>query len=533
MSFEWIANSMNDVTSLALAFALGLLSRSLGLPPLVGFLAAGFVLNIAGVAEHELVRQLADLGITLLLFTVGLKINLKTLARPQVWAVTGIHSTIITLTFALILSGLVVAGVPALSNLDGRSAFLIAFALSFSSTVFAVKALEENGEIKSLHGGFAIGILIMQDILAVIFLALSANKLPSVFALCLFLLIPLRPILHRILSSLGHGELMVLYGFILAMGGAEVFELVGMKGDLGALVLGVLIAPHAKADEMAKTMLGFKDLFLLGFFLSIGLSGHLTWQAVVIGVLLTPLVLLKSGVFFALLTKFKLRSRTSLLTTLNLTNFSEFGLIVMAIGVGNGWIANDWLVIVAIAMSLSFVVAAWLNARADELHSRFRSYLEKMQPPERLADDKLLDIGEASIAVIGMGGVGLSAYDEIRKTYGEKVIGVDIDPNTAKNHRTEGRNVLHGDPSDPDFWERVKHDHTLNLVMLALPKLNTALEVVEHLRRISFKGQVAATSKFPDEVQSLKEHGVDIVFNVYTEAGTGFASHVANQNLTL
>jgi len=241
MNFEWIAISLNDVTSLVLAFALGLLSRSIGLPPLVGFLAAGFILNIAGVAEHDLIRKIADLGITLLLFTVGLKINLKTLARPQVWAVTGIHSTIITIVFGLILYSLVVFGVPVFSSLDIRSAFLIAFALSFSSTVFVVKALEEKGEIKSLHGGIAIGILIMQDIAAVIFLAMSANKLPSIFALSLLLLIPLRHILHRILSHLGHGELMVLYGFILAVGGAEIFELVGMKGDLGALVAGVLI----------------------------------------------------------------------------------------------------------------------------------------------------------------------------------------------------------------------------------------------------------------------------------------------------
>jgi len=533
MNFEWIAVSLNDVTCLGLAFLLGLLSRSAGLPPLVGFLSAGFILNIAGVSDRELIQTLADLGITLLLFTVGLKINIKTLARPQVWAVTGIHSTIITLIIALVLYGLVVLGLPVVSSLDVRSTLLIAFALSFSSTVFVVKALEEKGEVKSLHGGIAIGILIMQDIVAVIFLAMSANKLPSIFALLLFLLIPLRPLLHKVLSHLGHGELMVLYGFILAMGGAEVFELVGMKGDLGALVLGVLIAPHVRADEMAKTMLGFKDLFLLGFFLSIGLSGQLTWTSVLIGIMITPLVLIKSAAFFALLTAFRLRARTSLLATINLTNFSEFGLIVMAIGVGSGWVSNDWLVIVAIAMSLSFAIAALLNAQSEPLYARFRPSLDKMQHPERLADDRLLDIGDATVAIIGMGGVGLSAYDEMRRIYGDKVIGIDIDPNTARNHRAEGRNVLHGDPSDPDFWERVEHDHTLQLVMLALPKVNIALEVIEHLKNVSFKGQVAATSKFQDEIERLKQHGVDIVFNVYSEAGAGFASHVASQTLPL
>jgi predicted Kef-type K+ transport protein len=531
MNFEWIAISVNDVTSLALAFALGLLSRFIGLPPLVGFLSAGFILNIAGVADNELIQKLADLGITLLLFTVGLKINLQTLARPQVWAVTGIHTSLITGLFALILAGLVIIGVPVIANLDLRSMLLIAFALSFSSTVFVVKALEEKGEMKSLHGRVAIGILIMQDIAAVIFLAMSANKLPSLFALLLFLLIPLRHVLHKILSYLGHGELMVLYGFVLAMGGAEVFELVGMKGDLGALVLGVLIAPHVRADEMAKTMLGFKDLFLLGFFLSIGLSGQLTWEAVLIGALLTPFVLLKSAAFFALLTAFKLRARTSLLATINLTNYSEFGLIVMAIGVSSGWIASEWLVIVAVAMSFSFAISALLSAKSDVLYTRFREVFDKLQRADRLPDDRLLDIGDAVVAVVGMGGVGSSAYDEMRRIYGDKVIGVDIDPATAKNHQLSGRNVLQGDPSDPEFWDRVEYDHTLKLVMLALPKLNTTLEVIEQLEHASFKGQVAATSKFPDEVETLKQKGVNIVFNIYTEAGTGFATHVARQGL--
>lgn len=529
MNFEWIAISANDVVGLALAFTLGLLSRSIGLPPLVGFLSAGFILNIAGVANQELVQKLADLGITLLLFTVGLKINLKTLARPQVWAVTGVHTSVITGVFALILAGLLLVGLPVVSDLDIRSLLLVAFALSFSSTVFVVKALEDKGEIKSLHGSVAIGILIMQDIMAVVFLAMSANKLPSIFALSLLLLIPLRHVLHKVLSHLGHGELMILYGFVLAMGGAEVFELVGMKGDLGALVLGILIAPHARADEMAKTMLGFKDLFLLGFFLSIGLSGQLTWSVVLIGMIITPFVLLKSAGFFVLLTAFKLRARTSLLATINLTNYSEFGLIVMAIGVSSGWIGSEWLVVVAVAMTLSFAISAILNSKSDELYSHFRAPLDKFQRAERLLDDRLLDIGDAVVAVVGMGGVGSSAYDEMRRLYGENVIGVDIDPATAKSHQSAGRNVLQGDPSDPEFWDRVQYDHTLKLVMLALPKLNTTLEVIEQLENASYEGQVAATSKFPDEAESLKRHGADIVFNIYTEAGTGFATHVSRQ----
>lgn len=526
MDFQWIAIAFGDVVWIAIAFLLGLVSRTIGLPPLVGFLAAGFLLNAYGIASGEMLQKLSDLGITLLLFTVGLKLNLRTLARPQVWAVTGLHTSIVVGAFGLAIYALVLAGVPFLSDLDLGRAFLVAFALSFSSTVFVVKVLEERGEMASLHGRIAIGILIMQDLAAVVFLAISVGKIPSPWALSIVLLIPLRPLLHQLLQRVGHGELLVLYGFLLALGGAELFELVGMKGDLGALILGVLIANHPKADEMAKTMLSFKDLFLLGFFLSIGLAGQPTLETALIGALLAPFVFFKSALFFGLMTGFKLRARTALLATLNLTNYSEFGLIVAAIGVANGWIDTKWLIVIAIALTLSFAIAAALNAVSHHLYNRYRPMLVRFQRPERLADDRLLDIGGATIAVIGMGGIGTGAYDRMRELHGETVVGVDIDPVTVSNQQATGRNVLLGDPSDTDFWDRVQEAHTLNLVMLALPQLTTNLAVLDQLKAASFTGRVAATAKFPDEEEVLRNEGADTVFNIYTEAGGGFAAHV-------
>jgi len=529
MDFQWIAIALGDVAWISIAFVLGLLSRSAGLPPLVGFLATGFLLNAFGIASGEVLERLSDLGITLLLFTVGLKLNLRTLARPQVWAVTGLHTSIVVVVFGFAIYALALAGVPFLSNLDMPRALLIAFALSFSSTVFVVKALEERGEMASLHGRIAVGILIMQDIAAVAFLAVSTGKWPSAWALMIVLLIPLRPILHRLLQRVGHGELLVLYGFLLAMGGAELFELVELKGDLGALVLGLLIANHPKADEMAKTMLGFKDLFLLGFFLSVGLSGQPTLEAVVVGAFIAPFVFFKSALFFGLFTSFKLRARTSLLASLNLTNFSEFGLIVAAIGVANGWIDNQWLIVIAIALSFSFAIAAALNSVSQQLYTRHRAIWKRLQSDELIPDDRMLDTKGATIAIIGMGGIGTGAYDTMRELHGDSVVGVDIDPITAKNQRSTGRNVLHGDPSDADFWDRMQATHSLQLVMLALPKLTTNLAVLEQLRAASFAGRVAATAKFQDEVEALKEAGAHTVFNIYTEAGAGFAGHVLAQ----
>ena len=526
MDFNWVAIALGDVVWISLAFALGLSARLVGLPPLVGFLAAGFVLSGQGVASGETLEKLSDLGITLLLFTVGLKLNLRTLVRPQVWGVASLHGLICVAVLGLVVYGLVLVSAPYTAGLNFEQALLIAFALSFSSTVFVVKVLEERGEMGSLHGRIAIGILIMQDIAAVVFLAVSAGKWPSIWALSIVLLIPLRPLLLQLLQRVGHGELLVLFGLILALGGAEVFELVGLKGDLGALILGVLIASHAKSEELAKTMLSLKDLFLVGFFLSIGMSGVLTKEAVFIGALLTPLIFFKSALFFALLTRFKLRARTSLLAAVYLTNFSEFGLIVVAIGVANDWIGHDWLVILAIAMSLSFAIAAGLSKVSHPLYARYRSIWRRYQTTERLADDRLVDVQSATIAVIGMGGVGTGAYDGMRELHGDAVVGIDIDPITVQNQNADNRNVLLGDPADADFWDRVQATHSIELVLLALPNVNANLAVLDELKTASFSGRVAVAAKFPDEMDALMQAGATTVFNVYAQAGAGFASHV-------
>jgi len=526
MDFEWVAIALTDVTWISLAFALGFLAKQVNLPPLVGFLATGFALNYFGFSSGESLQKLADLGITLLLFTVGLKLNLKVLIRPQVWSVTVIHISLVIILFGLAIFGLSLLHLPLFSALDFKFSVMLAFALSFSSTVFVVKSLEAKGEMNSLHGQIAIGILVMQDLAAVAFLAISTGKMPSYWALLLLLLLPLRPLLHKLLTKTGHGELLILYALVLALGSAEIFELCGVKDDLGALIMGVLISTHPKSRELAKTLLGFKDLFLIGFFLSIGISGELSSEALIVGIILVPFVFVKSSLFFMLMTRFQLRARTSLLATINLSNYSEFGLIVVAIGVNNNWLAGYWLTTLAIAVSFSFVIAASLNSIDNKLYNHSKSFWLKFQSKDRLQGDRIINIHGESIAIFGMGRVGTGAYDKMRESYGDIVIGIDFDAETVMHHQQKKRKVINGDPGDIDFWEKVNDDHSIELIMLTLPKLAANIDVLEQLKEIAFPGQITAIARYPDEVEILKTAGATTVFDIYSEAGTGFAEYV-------
>jgi Kef-type K+ transport system membrane component KefB len=419
-------------------------------------------------------------------------------------------------------------GLPYFRLLNGQPVLLIAFSLSFSSTVFAVKVLEEKKETASRHGATAIGILVMQDIVAVIFLAASAGKLPSPWAIALILsLFVIRPLVKSFIGRCGHGELLMLFGILMTAAGYSSFELVGLKGDLGALVFGMLLASHPKAPELAKRLLSFKDLFLVGFFLNIGISGAPTLEGMAIAFLLALAMPLKSVLFFGILTRFRLRARSAMLSAFSLSNYSEFGLIVGSIGVAAGWIQAEWLIMIAMALSLTFIFAAPLNGAAHRIYPRLSGLLKRFETPERLPEDRPIDSGDAEIAIIGMGGVGTSAYDEMRRRHGDIVMGIDFSAETVRQHQVLGRNVFYGDAEDSDFWERVEPKKSrIRIVMLALPEVSADVFAIGQMRERGYEGQITASVRYEDEIDILKEAGIHAAYSFYEEAGAGFADHV-------
>jgi predicted Kef-type K+ transport protein len=515
-----------DYIAIAIAFALGFATHQVGLPPLVGYLVAGFVLKAIGITGGAVIIELADVGVLLLLFSIGLKLRLRSLTRPEVWAGALIHMVITVIFLALGFLALAKAEFSFFRGLDFKPAFMVAFALSFSSTVFAVKVLEEKAEMTSMHGRVVIGILIMQDIIAVIFIAASAGKLPSPWVLMVpVVLFAIRPLLMKIMDRSGHGELLILFGlFVALVVGAKGFEFVGLKPDLGALALGVLIANHPKASELAKSLFSFKEIFLVGFFLKIGLAGLPGPEALGIAALFVLAVPFKVALFFLLLTRFKLRARTSLLGAVNLANYSEFGLIVGALGATNGWIGNQWLVIIAIALSATFMLASPLNKAAHRIYERLADHLKPFETQGRHPDDQPIDPGSAEIAIYGMGRIGTGGYDYLSERYGDVVIGVDYDPLTVKKHQEAGRNVIYGDPSDPDFWARTRPDKTkIRMVLLAMSKHAANLAAAKQVAHWKFAAKLAAAAHFDDEITALEDAGVHAAYNFYAEAGTGLA----------
>jgi len=525
----YIAIDYRDSPWLAIAFVAGFSLQAIGLPPLVGFLLAGFILNYFGGEPTHFLSELADMGVTLLLFSIGLKLRIKSLLKPEIWGVATLHMGLSIIVASAVLLGLGAMGLAIFSSLDFGAALIVAFALSFSSTVFAVKTLEAAGQSASRFGRLAIGILIIQDVAAVLFLAISSGKIPSVWAFSLLLLPLLRKPILTLLYRARHGELQILIGFVLALGGAQLFELLNLKGDLGALIMGIVLSGHIRSERLARSLLGFKELFLVAFFLDIGLAGIPTVDMSIAAILLLLLIPFKMALFYGLFTRFRLLASTAHRGTLILGNYSEFGLIVAAIAVSDSLLSAQWSLIIAVALSLSFLLSAVLNKGALDLYRRYQSQLKWFERPDRLAEDQPIAFGDARMIVFGMGRVGRGVYDAMEAQLPGKVLGVDHDQYVAERHKEDGRKIIIGSASNFEFWDRVVDSSQIEYVMLVMPNHEAQIAAVGLIRSHGFEGRIAATAKYPDEVEALHELGVEAAFNLYAEAGTGFARHVCEK----
>ncbi|NOX84973.1 MAG: cation:proton antiporter [Chlorobi bacterium] len=511
-----------ELIALIVAFVLGFVMRLLGLPPMLGFLIAGFVLNFFGVSSSETIDKVGDMGILLLLFTVGLKLNVKSLITGHVWKGGLLQMLLNFLIFGLIFMLLGYLGMFFFTGMPLKVIALISFALAFSSTVFAVKVLEDTGEMTGIQGKTAIAILIIQDVLAVLFLAISEDKTPSVWALLLLGLPFLRKPTIWLMKKSGHGEMMILFGFLLAFWGAELFSMVGLKPALGALVAGMILANSPKSNEMAKSLMNFKEFFLIAFFLSIGLSGTPEWWMIGIAFILILMLPIKGFLYFRILTFLGLRARTSFQVATGLLNYSEFALIVASVAVAQNMLSNDWLIVISIAVSLSFIVAAPVKTYLD--FTVIEKYLTRFEKPKPNEEDKPINISGCKILVFGMGKIGTKIYDELAAAFDNKVMGLDDNYDTVLNHKKAGRNVITGDATDSQFWETLQPGQ-VTLVLLTLSNHSANLFAATTVKKHQPDIKVAALAQYDDEMEELGKAGVDKVVNLYEEAGAGFAGH--------
>ncbi|MGA9714267.1 MAG: cation:proton antiporter [Aeromicrobium sp.] len=519
---------MTDLSVLLLAaLGAGLAASLVRLPPLVGFLVAGFALNAAGVSPLEGLDVVADLGVALLLFGVGLTLDVRVLARREVWSTSLIHLGVTSALIWAYLSLIALVAASLLIETDWQSLLVVGFALSFSSTVLVIKVLDDRNATGSRFGRTAVGVLIIQDLVAVAFLTVARGEAPSPWAALLLLLLPAAWVARKVLRRLRHDELVPLFGVALALGpGYALFEQAGLKGDLGALIVGLLIASEPRSAELSKRLFSVKELLLVGFFLSIGFTGLPSVEDIVLAALLLLLIPLKSLGFVALLWWHGMRHRTSVQAGAVLGNYSEFGLIVAVVGASSDLLDPDWLVVLATAVAAGFLVSTLVNTQMSRLVALAERRLPQQSREQLHPGERAIDLAHADAVVLGMGRIGQAAYRQLENEYGLRVIGIEAREDRAAQLRSDDFEVIEGDALDPDLWHQLTQTGELDLAILAMPFHGANVAAMRLLEGQDFTGTIAAVAQRDREVDDM--HGrAHSVFGLYSGAGTSLADGAA------
>lgn len=501
---------------LGAAYFVGLIANTLYFPPLVGYLIAGYGLNYLDIKTLPNLAEMADIGIELLLFTVGLKIKLNSLLKKEVLSVGGLHLIIVTLVSGLLFI---------LQHGHITGGLILGASLAFSSTVLAIKVLEDSGELSTLHGRDVLSILILQDIIAIGLLAVADGKNPNPWGLTLFLLPLFKPIAHRLLSLTKSDDLRLLLGVFFALSGGELAKFLGISADIGALLTGVCLSSHTKTHEIADKLWSLKEILLVAFFLQIGLHELPNVTQIKEALILLALLPLQGVLFFGLFLLVGLRARTAFVSSLALTTYSEFALITTEAVVNAGLLSPDWQAIISLAVAGSLAIAAPLNRFSHRLFSFLETSLVifERKKPHSNTDRLPVKIGAAEWLIFGMGCMGTSAYGAFHEKE-QCVLGFDADPVVVKELLAQGKRVVYGDAEDVEFLNNLSLTK-IKGVIVTMPEFEARCSVILQLRKRGYTGWIGSIHLVEEERKKLLELGANVVVQPFVQAG----SHIAKK----
>lgn len=530
---------------LIIASATGLVGLLLRLPLIVSFLAVGVIvgpsaLHLVGAEAH--VELLAELGITILLFLVGLKLDLalvRTLGAVALVAGLGQMAA----TFA------VGAGLCRWLGFDLPTTLYVAGALTFSSTIIIVKLLSDTREIDSLHGRIALGVLIVQDLAVVLAMVLlsamsGAEKAAAaggaeltrvamivgegaviVAAVWLFI----RHAATPLLAFLGRSpELLIAFAIGWAAFLASLLDHFGFSKELGGLVAGVSLASTPFREAIAARLAPLRDFMLLFFF--IGLGAHLDLGALGddlgAAVLLSLFVLVgKPLIVMAIVGFMGYRRRTGFLAGLSLGQVSEFSFIFIAMGVILGQVGAPTMGLVTLIGLVTIGLSTYLILSSHDLYRRLEPLLGRLGWGGGKAEQEAIPAarGDFDVILFGLGRYGGDIWRGLRQR-GRSVLGVDFDPAVVRHWQALDLPACYGDAGDPDFAETLPLERA-RWVVCALPQQqrgvvhgNAKLSLLQSVRRHGFAGKLAVAAHDAQEAIELRRHGVDVVLMPFVDA---------------
>lgn len=536
-SFLQFSNAFYEVAALLLLAAIiGALAIGFRQPLIVAFIAVGILSGPAGLNwmhSADQVDLLAKIGITLLLFVVGLKLDLHLIRKMgRVALATGLGQVMFTSLIGYVLAlGL---GLPPVS------ALYVAVALTFSSTIIIVKLLSDKREIDALHGRIAVGFLIVQDILVVlVMIGLSTltpgdkaanieNEVLAVLfkgtAFLTGLGLAMRYGLPHLLRRLAHSqELLMLFAVAWGVSLASLGDTLGFSKEVGGFLAGVSLASTPYREAIGSRLVSLRDFLLLFFFLSlgaqldVGLVGGQLGPAMALSLFVlvgNPLiVMIIMGVM-------GYRARTGFLAGLTVAQISEFSLILGALGVTLGHIDESVMGLITLVGLVTIGLSTYLILYSHPLYEWLAPWLrifERRVPHREQADDGALGVAvNPDILLFGLGRYGSRIGAGLRRG-GQALLGVDFDPEVVAEWHAQGWSAHYGDAEDLEMLASLPLTQ-IRWIISSIPGNEVNRTLLHTLQAHGYRGRVALTAHTMKEAEHLKQSGADVVFLPFEDA---------------
>jgi Kef-type K+ transport system membrane component KefB len=534
-----------EIAALILVAAfVGLIGLLLRQPLIVSFIAVGILAgpDVLGlVSRAEYISLLSEMSIAVLLFLVGLKLDLKLVRTLGAVALaTGLGQVTFTVVFGMLICMAM--------GMEWLPSLYVGIALTFSSTIIVVKLLSDKREIDSLHGRIALGFLIVQDIVVVLaMVVLSAigvgassdsgsgdilKVLAGGVAMIVFIVLFIRyladPLIGRIARS---PELLVVFAVGWAASLGALGDWLGFGMELGGLLAGVSLASTQFRDSISSRLASLRDFLLLFFFVSLGAGldlsqlGEQTSRALVLSLFVligNPLIVL------AIMGYMGYKKRTGFLAGLTVAQISEFSLIFMAMGVSIGHVADTYMGLVTlvglVTIALSTYMITWSHHLYDWLEPWLRVFERKIPFREKDIQENEAS-GTHEFILFGLGRYGRSIGKGLI-AHGHSVLGVDFDPEAVTAWQKLGHDGLYGDATDPEFLGHLPLG-SAKVMISSVPSVSSGLSdtdprlaLLHGLREHGFKGKIAVAMRTDYDEEALKRQGADVVLSPFVDAAT-------------
>jgi Kef-type K+ transport system membrane component KefB len=525
---------------LTIAALAGMVAVRLRQPVLIAYIAVGILVGPAGLSlgeTHEQIALLAEIGVTVLLFAVGLKLDLHHVRHiGPVALATGLGQLAFTIVFGFLL-------IVAL----GRSpieALYVGVALTFSSTIIVVKLLSDKRELDSLHGRIAVGFLIVQDLAVVLAmmtmsalrvagdgsgLEVAVSLLLRIGAAAVLMTVLMRWVLPRLVASMARSQELLLI-FAIAWGTclAALGEWSGFSKEAGAFMAGFSLASTHYREALNARLAGIRDFLLLFFFVDLGstLDFSTLGDEILPAAVLSVFVLIGNPlIVMAIMGYMGYRRRTGFMAGLTVAQISEFSIIFVAMGITLGHIGAPALGLTTLVGVVTITLSTYMILFSERL---YRALAPALKPFERANPFRELAVesGEAPVqhpelVVFGLGRYGGRLIAQLEQA-GMSVLGVDFDPEAVRRLRDKGLPVRFGDAEDSAFLESLPLAEA-RWVVTTFPQWESNRAFLHALREAGFRGRIAGMARDEALGRHLHEAGVTRVLDPFDDA----ADHAA------